>query len=212
MNAATGNGTVFVVDDDASFLKSLARLLRAAGYAVQTFESAAALLSHLTPETTGCVVTDLQMPGSNGLELQAALAQLANPLPVIFLSGQADIPTSVRAMRRGAEDFLTKLSPKEELLAAVQRALARDAQERQQRAQQRELRARFAVLTPRELEVLRHVVNGWQNKQIAGELGIGLRTVKLHRTNLTRHLRVQSVAELTRLVAEAGIFQPESSR
>ena len=201
MNAATGNGTVFVVDDDASFLKSLARLLRAAGYAVQTFESAAALLSHLTPETTGCVVTDLQMPGSNGLELQAALARSANPLPVIFLSGQADVPTSVRAMRSGAEDFLTKLSSKEELLAAVKRALARAAQERQQRTQQRELRARFAVLTPRELEVLRHVVNGKLNKQIAGELGIGLRTVKLHRTNLTRHLRVQSVAELTRLVA-----------
>ena len=115
-------------------------------------------------------------------------------------------------MRRGAEDFLTKLSPKEELLAAVQRAVARDAQERQQRAQQRDLRARFAGLTPRELEVLRHVVNGRQNKQIAGELGIGLRTVKLHRTNLTRQLRVPSVAELTRLVAEAGLFPPEPSR
>jgi two-component system response regulator FixJ len=139
--------------------------------------------------------------------LQAALAKSANPLPVVFLSGQGDIPTTVQAMRRGAEDFLTKLSPKEKLLDAVRRALVRGAQERKKRERMRELRARFDALTLRELEVLEHVVRGRMNKQIADDLGINERTVKLHRTNLTRRLQVPSVAELTRLVEEAGLFR-----
>ena len=155
---------------------------------------------------SGCVVTDLQMPGMNGLELQAALRRSANPLPVIFLTGQGDIPATVNAMRSGAEDFLTKRAPKEELLAAVERAFQRDAQERQQREQLRSLRRRFDELSQRELEVLAHVVQGRMNKQIAADLNINERTVKLHRTNITRKLAVQSVAELTRLVDEAGMF------
>jgi FixJ family two-component response regulator len=209
MNAAATSATVFIVDDDASFLTSASRLLRAAGYAVQAFESAREFLDQLPPAAAGCVVTDLQMPGCDGLELQAALAQSANPLPVIFLSAQGDIPITVRAIRHGAEDFLTKLSPKEALLDAVKRALARNASERGQRERQRELRARFAQLSPRELEVLGHVVRGRLNKQIADELGINLRTVKLHRTNLTRRLQVQSVAELTSLATAAGLFKPD---
>jgi len=207
MNLPPESGTVFIVDDDASFLKSVSRLLRAAGYSVQAFDSAKRLLDQLAPEMSGCVLADLQMPGLNGLELQEALAKSANPLPVVFLSAQGDIPTTVQAMRRGAEDFLTKLSPKEKLLDAVSRALARDVQERERRSHLQKLRVRFGELSARELEVLEHVIRGKLNKQIAADLGINERTVKLHRTNLTRTLQVQSVAELTRLAAEAGLFK-----
>ncbi len=206
MNLPTESGTVFIVDDDASFLKSVSRLLRAAGHSVQAFDSAKKFLEQLAPGMSGCVLADLQMPGLNGLQLQAALAKSANPLPVVFLSAQGDIPTTVQAMRRGAEDFLTKLSPKEKLLDAVGRALARGAQERSARLRLQELRGRFDALTPRELEVLEHVVRGKMNKQIADVLGINERTVKLHRTNLTRKMQVQSAVELTRLVEEVGLF------
>jgi FixJ family two-component response regulator len=207
MNPPPESGTVFIVDDDESFLRSVSRLLRAAGYFVQAFDSAEKFLEQLAPEMSGCVLADLQMPGLNGLELQEALAKSANPLPVVFLSAQGDIPTTVQAMRRGAEDFLTKLSPKEKLLDAVRRALARGAQERSERVRLQKLRVRFDALTPREMEVLEHVVRGKMNKQIADDLGINERTVKLHRTNLTRTLQVQSVAELTRLVEKAGLFK-----
>jgi len=207
MDANPETGTIFIVDDDASFLRSISRLLQAAGYAVKTFESAQKFLAELTPEMRGCVLADLQMPGMNGLELQEALGKSVNPLPVVFLSAQGNIPTTVQAMRRGAEDFLTKLAPKENVLDAVKRALTRDASSRRDRERLQMLRTRFAALTQRELEVLEHVVRGEQNKQIADELGIHLRTVKLHRTNLTRRLQVQSVAELTRLVEEAGLFK-----
>jgi len=142
----------------------------------------------------------------NGLDLQGALAQSANPLPILFLTGHADIPTSVRAMRGGADDFLEKRAPKEIVIEAVTRALARDSRERAARERQRGLRAGFAALTKRELEVLSHVVQGRLNKQIAGDLALHERTVKLHRTSITTKLNVQSVAELTRLVQEAGIF------
>ena len=201
------SGTVFIVDDDASFLKSVSQLLQVAGYNVLTFDSANRFLNQLVPEMSGCVLVDLHMPGMNGLELQEALAKSANPLPVVFLSAHGDIPTTVQAMRRGAEDFLTKLGPKEKLLDAVKRAFARGARERKERGRLEELRGRFDALTPRELEVLEHVMRGKPNKQIAGDLGINERTVKLHRTNLTRRLQVQSMAELTRLVEEAGLFK-----
>jgi two-component system response regulator FixJ len=201
------SGTVFIVDDDTSFLMSVSRLLRAVGYNVRTFESAREFLNRLTPEMSGCIVADLQMPVMNGLELQEALKKAENQLPIIFLTGQGDIPTTVSAMRSGAEDFLTKLAPKEKLIAAVERAFARDVQERQQREQLRDLRRLFANLSEREMEVLEHVVQGKMNKQIAAELDINERTVKLHRTNITRKLDVQSVAELTRLTGKAGLFE-----
>ena len=203
------SNTVYIVDDDASFLTSIARLLRAAGYSVQAFDSAKRFLDQLAPGMSGCVLADLHMPGLNGLELQAALAKSASPLPMVFMSGQGDIPSTVQAMRRGAEDFLTKLAPKDKLLDAVRRALERGMQERKSRQHLQELRGRFAALTARELEVLEHVVLGKMNKEIADDLGINERTVKLHRTNLTRTLQVQSVAELTRLVVEAGLFKCE---
>jgi FixJ family two-component response regulator len=196
---------VHVVDDDASFLVAVARLLRAAGYTVQTFASAAEFLANLS-DTSGCVIADLRMPEMDGMDLQQALMRGANPLPVVFLTGKGDIPTTVQAMRNGAEDFLTKRAPKEDLFAAVDRAIARDSRQRAERGHLRELRARFDALTPRELDVLRRVVEGRLNKQIAADLGIAERTVKLHRTAITTKLKVHSVAELTRLVQEAGAF------
>ena len=178
---------------------------------MKTFSSASDFLAQHDTDAPGCVLADLQMPGMNGLDLQSALARTCNPLPILFLTGHGDIPSSVRAMRGGAVDFLEKRAPKENLLDAVRRALARDAREREERARQRELRARFDALSERELEVLSHVVQGRLNKQIASDLGIHERTVKLHRTAITTKLGVQSVAELTRLTLEAGIFEASAT-
>ncbi len=199
--------TVFVVDDDVSFLKSVARLLRASRYQVKTFASAENFLAQIPAGATGCVLADLHMPGMNGLELQQALARLGHPLPVVFLTGQGDIRTSVQAMRQGAEDFLTKLAPKAEVLNAVRQALTREERERQNRTQQMELRNRFEALTGREMEVLKQVVQGRLNKQIADNLGISERTVKLHRTAITTKFGVPSVAELTKLWIAAGFAE-----
>jgi FixJ family two-component response regulator len=203
MTSASPEGTVFVVDDDASFRAAVSRLLRAAGHRVEVFASASAFLERLPSAGPGCVVADLQMPGLSGLDLQAALAGSGNALPVLFLTGHGDIPTSVQAMRLGAEDFLTKRAPKEALLEAVGRALARDVRQRAERQRVEAARARFDALTPREREVLEHVLRGQLNKQIAWDLGIHERTVKLHRTAITNKVGVQSVAELTQLWMEA---------
>jgi FixJ family two-component response regulator len=207
------SGVVHLVDDDSSFLTSMSRLLLASGYEVKTFTSATGFLNQLAPDATGCVVADLRMPGQSGLDLQDALAKAGCPMPVVFLTGHGDIPASVRAMRHGAEDFLTKRAPKDELLAAVQRALERGARENARRLRLREIRDRLDRLTPREREVLDLVVRGKLNKEIAGELAIHERTVKLHRTSITSKLQVHSVAELTRLVLEAnpGKANPDAS-
>lgn len=199
---------VSVVDDDASFLGAVARLLRASGYLVRTFPDAESFLAQ-PADTPGCVIADLRMPGLSGLELQAALAQAECAPPVIFLTGQGDIPICARAMRQGAEDFLTKTAPKEDLLLAVARALARDVRQRAEHVRRRALHARLAALTPREREVLRHVVSGALNKQIAAALKVSERMVKLHRSAITSKLQVRSVAEITRLVQEAGAFEEE---
>jgi two-component system, LuxR family, response regulator FixJ len=197
---------VHVVDDDNSFRSAISRLLRANGFSVATYSSAHNFLTQRDAAAPGCVLADLRMPHMNGLDLQSALAQTTNPLPILFLTGHGDIPSTVRAMRDGAEDFLEKRAPKETLLDAVRRAIARDARERSARDKQLELRLRFDALTDREREVLSHVVQGRLNKQIASDLGIHERTVKLHRTAITLKMKVQSVAELTRLTQEAGIF------
>jgi FixJ family two-component response regulator len=199
--------TVHLIDDDAAFLTATGRLFRAAGLTVAQFASAQEFLASLTLETRGCVIADLQMPGLNGLDMQTALARTKNPLPVVFLSGYADIPASVRAMRNGAEDFLEKRAPKEQLLEAVKRALSRDAETQARRDRLNELKSRFASLSEREREVLHHVLQGKLNKQIAGDLGLHERTVKLHRTSITRKLQVQSVANLTRIAQEIGWFE-----
>ena len=193
------------MDDDEPFLASLARLLRASGFRVKAFSAAAEFLAQRPADAPGCVVADLQMPGMTGIELQEALAKSGAPLPIVFLTGHGDIPTSVKAMRYGAEDFLTKRTPREKLLAAVQRALERDARSRKERKRLRELHALFDQLTPREREVLTHVLTGQLNKQIAADLGIDERSVKRHRTSLMSKLQVQSVAQLAQLAAEAGI-------
>jgi len=200
-----GNPVVRIVDDDAAFLAAIARLLTAAGYAVRTYPSAAQCLTNLGDEA-GCVVADLRMPGMDGLELQGSLSQETDPLPMIFLTGEGDIPTTVRAMRHGAEDFLTKRGPKEDLFAAVDRAIARDARQREARKELRQLRARIGALTAREREVLQHVIAGRLNKQIAADMAISERMVKLHRTAITTKLQVRSVAELTRLAQAAGLL------
>lgn len=196
---------VHVVDDDASFLTAMARLLTASGFEVRTFCSAADFLQHYAVDAAGCVVADLRMPGLNGLGLQAALSATSNPLPVLFLTGHGDIASTVQAMRGGAEDFLEKRASKEDLLDAVRRSLARNARERAGRSRQGELRARFDGLTQREREVLSHVVRGRLNKQIASDLGLHERTVKLHRSAVTVKLGVRSAAELTLLVQQAGM-------
>ena len=196
--------TVFIVDDDLSFRQAIERLVRTGGYAVQTFASATEFLQSARPDGPGCVLLDLDMPGLSGLELQSALARVANPLPIVFLTGKGSISTTVQAMRAGAEDFLTKPTKKQVLFAAIERALARDAQAREQRARRRELQARFDALTPREREVLAHVLSGQLNKQIAADLKAAERTIKMHRANLMAKLQVQSVAELARLAQDAG--------
>ena len=203
--------TVFVVDDDASFLRGMQRLLRSSGYVTECFNSADDFLARCPPGARGCVLADLEMPGMDGLALQAALAQSANPLPVVFLTGQGDIPSSVAAMRQGAEDFLVKTAPKEAVIAAIERALARDAGEHEARARRDELQSRFETLTPRERQVLSQVIRGRLNKQIAADLGIDERSVKRHRTNLMRKLEVISVAELVQLAVEAGFSNPATA-
>jgi two-component system response regulator FixJ len=197
---------VFVVDDDRSFLAAVARLLRASGHEVEAFSRGADLLARLErDDAAGCVLADLRMPGMDGLSLQQCLAAAENPLPVVFLTGHGDISTTVRAMKAGAEDFLTKTAPKPELLAAVTRALRRHERERVERGASRGRRQRFDRLTPRERQVLAQIVQGRLNKEIAWTLGIHERTVKLHRTSLFRKLGVGSAVELTRLVEEAGL-------
>jgi FixJ family two-component response regulator len=198
---------IYLVDDDPSFLPAISRLLGAAGYTVRAFSSPAEFLKALPAAGPGCAVLDLQMPGLSGLDLQEAIAKQDNPLPIVFLTGQGDVPAAVRAMRQGAEDFLSKLASERELLAAIQRALERNTRERAQRERQREVRLRFDTLTAREREVMTHVVRGQMNKQTAAELAISERTVKLHRTAITNKLRVHSVAELVQLVQEAGLLK-----
>jgi len=198
---------VRIIDDDASFLRAVARMLRGSGFTVKTFSSAAEFLAQPEPDLPGCLLVDLQMPGLSGLDLQDTLSKSGRSLPLIFLSGHGDVPTSVKAMRGGAEDFLTKLAPKSDLIEAVKRAIARDAVQRKERARQKTLSAPFATLTAREMEVLQYVVQGRLNKQIAAELGIHERTVKLHRTSITTKLGVQSTAELTRLWIEVQGFK-----
>ena len=201
---------IHVVDDDPSFLGAVSTLLRASGFEVKTFRSATEFLSRLAADTHGCVIADLS--DVDGLKLQEALVMAGNAMPVIFLTGSGDIPSAVRAMRRGAEDFLCKPARETELLDAVNRALARDAHEHAERTRLRELRARFATLTPRDCEVLSHVLNGQLNKQIARDLSIDERSVKRHRTSIMTKLYVHSVAELTHLVHAAGLHRANGSQ
>lgn len=197
---------VHVVDDDEWYLAALSRLLQLHGLATRTYSSATQFLESLEPGSHGCVIVDLRMPGVSGLELQTKLAASSSPMPLLFLTGQGDIPCSVRAMRSGAVDFLEKRVPAEVLLRSVRIALERDELQSRERARLCELNARFARLTPREREVLKHMVNGQMIKEIAATLGISERTVKLHRTAITQKVGVHATALLARLTQEVGLF------
>jgi FixJ family two-component response regulator len=199
---------VHLVDDDESHLRAVARMLSAQGFSVRSFPSGASLLSKVNSDTRGCVVADLDMPELDGLQLQAALARAQIFMPVVFLSGHGDIPHTVQAMREGAVDFIEKHAPGERLVAAVRRALARDAAECALRDRRGELARRFTSLTRREFEVLAEVINGLMNKQIAAKLGISERTVKMHRTSITTKVGVHSAAQLATLARDAGLFGP----
>jgi FixJ family two-component response regulator len=200
---------VHVIDDDPSFRKSVTSLLRAAGHETRAYASVSRFLAAGLEKATGCVLTDLQMPGQSGLHLQRLLADTDSTMPVIFLTAYGDIPASVRAIREGAVDFLTKPVSKDDLLDAVRRGLVAEAAARKDSARMRELRSAYESLTPREHEVLAHVVAGKLNKQIASDLGTGERTVKAHRANLMRKLNAGSVAELVHLTYKLDI-QPFS--
>jgi FixJ family two-component response regulator len=196
--------TVHLVDDNPSILRALSRLLRSAGHHVEQFSSAEQLLAYRRdfPDVPGCAIVDLKLPGLNGLELQEALMQQKEPLPVIFLTGHGDVPSSVRAMKRDAVDFLTKPVCADDLLAAISRALAVDAEAREARRKKRDLMARYEKLTPREREVLARVVRGLLSKQIAFELGTVERTIKAHRAQIMAKMQAQSVAELVRMAEQ----------
>jgi FixJ family two-component response regulator len=196
--------TVFLVDDDAGVLKALSRLLRARGYEVQAFTSPQTFLAGHDVSIPGCAVFDVSMPDLDGLELQQALMG-GSQRPVIFLTGKGDIPTSVRAMRAGAIDFLTKPVLDADLLAAIARAEKDDASTRHLNAELDSINARFAILTPREREVMTRVIAGRLNKQIAGDLGTVEKTIKVHRGRVMEKLGVRSVADLVRLAEKAGI-------
>lgn len=196
---------VFVVDDDPSLRRSTERLVRAAGFAAQTFATAHEFLEHPRPDQAACLVLDVHLPGPSGLDLQQQLARSGAPLPIIFVTGHGDIPMSVRAMKAGAVEFLTKPYRKAELLGAIRAALERDRAARRDRWDGEAVRQRYEQLTPRERQVMALVVAGLLNKQIAGELCTAERTVKFHRAHVMRKMGAESIADLVRLAARLDI-------
>ncbi|HWM48432.1 MAG TPA: response regulator [Xanthobacteraceae bacterium] len=197
--------SVFLVDDDAGVLRALSRLVRTAGYDVVAFDSPQAFLDRHDPAVPGCAIFDLAMPGIDGLQLQAALLEKGVARAVIFVTGKGEIPDSVRAIQNGAIDFLTKPVDAQGLLRAIRRAHERDAHVRATREEMDALHALVEKLTPREYEVLTHVIAGRLNKQIAGDLGTVEKTIKVHRGRMMDKMGVRSVAELVRLADKVGI-------
>jgi FixJ family two-component response regulator len=195
---------VHVVEDDESSRVASTRLLTNAGYVVRAYATGTEFLAK-PPTEPGCIVLDLRLPGPSGLELQERLTTVENPLPIVFLSGYGDVPKTVRAMKAGAVDFLTKPVEARELLDAVGRAIARDAENRVLRARQHEARARYNRLTPRERDVFAHLISGQLNKQIGFDLGITERTIKIHRHQVLTKMEADSVADLVRLAGDLAI-------
>jgi FixJ family two-component response regulator len=196
---------VFVVDDDSSVREAIESLIQSVGLRVETFETAQEFLRSKRPDVPGCVVLDVRLPGLSGLDLQRELAAHGIKLPVIFITGHGDIPMSVRAMKAGALEFLTKPFRDQDLLDAIQQALERDRTARQHQMETTELRERFDSLTSREREVMGLVVSGLLNKQIAGELGTSEVTVKIHRNQVMKKMGAGSLAELVRMTEKLGI-------
>jgi FixJ family two-component response regulator len=196
---------VFVVDDDLSVRRSTERLVRSAGFNVQSFGSAAEFLRNPRPEGPACLVLDVRMPGLNGMDLQHQLNLAGIHIPIIFITGHGDIPMSVRAMKAGAVEFLTKPFRSRSLLDAIRAAIERDRLTHKERSETAELRQHYEQLTPREREVMALVVAGMLNKQIAGELATTERTVKFHRAHIMQKMNAKSLADLVRMVEKLGV-------
>ena len=196
---------VFIVDDDRLVRDSIADLLNSAGFTVQTFGSATEFVQGRRPDVPACLILDVELPDISGLDLQKELAKLGLEMPIVFLTGHGDIPMSVRAMKAGAVEFLTKPFGKQELLIAINEALLRDGEVRKQRSESFELQKRLGTLTPRERQVLALVVTGRLNKQIAGELGTTDLTIKVHRGRVMRKMGADSLADLVRMAEKLKI-------
>lgn len=199
------NSMVFLVDDDASVRKALTRLIRSAGYDVQAFASARKFLDNARNEGAACLVLDIRMPGLSGIDLQRELQTANAILPIIFITGHGNVPTSVKAMKAGAVDFLPKPVKDNDLLKAIEQALARAVRERAEREDLEDIQSRIDRLTPREREVLEHVVAGQLNKQVASDLGTVEKTIKVHRARVMDKMGAKSLAELVRLAERVGI-------
>jgi FixJ family two-component response regulator len=195
---------VFIVDDDSAVLEALSSLVRSVGFGVQTFASAHEFLRGQRADAPGCLVLDVQLPGLSGLDLQRELIGADIQIPIIFITGHGDIPMTVRAMKAGAVEFLTKPFRDQDLLDAIQQAIGRDRVSRQERAEVAELRERFQLLTPREREVMQRVVEGLLNKQIAAELGTSEVTVKLQRGQVMQKMQAGSLADLVKMASKLG--------
>ena len=202
---------VFVVDDDESVREGLGDLLHSVGLGVQTFKSVQEFLEKERPNVTGCIVLDVRLPGRSGLDFQSMLSSLGIELPVIFISAHSDIPISVRAMKSGAIEFLTKPVREQELLDAVQKGIEHDRARRRDAAIVADVKARYDSLTPREREIMSMVIGGKVNKQIAGQAGLSIATVKVHRTNLMRKMRARSLVELVRMADRLGLSPGETA-
>jgi len=196
---------VFVVDDDLSMRTSTERLVRSAGFTVKTFGSAAEFLASPRPDGPACLVLDVRLPGQSGLDLQRELTASGVEIPIVFMTGHGDIPMSVRAMKAGAVEFLTKPYRKKALLDAIHASIERDRASRQERLEATALRGRYEQLTPREREVMALVVAGLLNKQIAGELATAERTIKFHRAHIMQKMEAESLADLVRMAGQLGI-------
>jgi FixJ family two-component response regulator len=201
--------TIFIVDDDDSVRKGLSRLLRSLEFNVEAYESAEQFLKRTNYQGIGCIILDVRMPGLSGMDLHDALIRVGYDLPIIFISGHGDIPMSVRAIRKGAVDFLPKPFDDEELLAAVNRAIDKDKKTKAESSEKRAILQRIEMLTPREYELLPYVISGMLNKQIAFKLGIAEKTVKIHRGRIMEKLGAHSVAELIRQAEKVGIGPPD---
>jgi FixJ family two-component response regulator len=201
---------IFVVDDDQSMREALGSLFRSVGHKVELFGSAADLLKGKLPEVASCLVLDVRLPGLSGLDFQAKLAESDIRIPIIFMTGHGDIPMSVKAIKAGAIDFLTKPFREQEMLDAVSQALERDRQRRQDESRVTELKTHFETLTGREREVMALVTSGLMNKQIAGDLGLSEITVKIHRGHVMRKMGARSLADLVRMAEALGVHRPKA--